>query len=132
MSDGMRKSCASRSRAADQCGLGLAGGEAEDKFSARPQPEPYEIPSVRLPTSPAPQSGGYGVNKRNVPPAIPYVGYMYGTITRTHTVPLRYGTRTVLAQYDGIWNMDYRRPFDGVGWPHFDIHGSSTGARISP
>ena len=64
---------------ADQRGSGLAGGEAEEhKFSARPQPEPYEIPSVRLPTSPAPQSGDYGVNKRNVPPAIPYV-VRYGT-----------------------------------------------------
>lgn len=27
---------------------------------------------------------------------------------------------------------DLRRPFDGVGWPHFDIARDSTGAEFSP
>ena len=69
----LRKSIPRTSAARDWLGVKPAGEAEEHKFSARPQPEPYEIPSVRLPTSPAPQSGGYGVNKRNVPPAIPYV-----------------------------------------------------------
>ena len=45
----------------------------QEHFSAHGRSRPYEIPSVRLATSPAPQSEDYGVNRRNVPPAPPYV-----------------------------------------------------------